>query len=144
MSFRPQSISGSSGSGGSGDFSSFIYVAAPGAVYEMSRWTGYTLRHLSFSFANAVSIYLLGGIYITNKLPTSLHPKDMDPQAFWSIYVYPGEMGGTFQFNFDPGLIWVGPGEILYIVVCDLVGLSSSSTNSARWRLNTLWEPYER
>ena len=144
MSFRPQGVSGSSGGGGSGDFSSFIYVAAPGAVYELSRWTGYTLRHLSFSFFNVANIPPLGGVYITNQLPTSLHPGNMNPQTFWSTYVYTGVAGGTLSFDFDPGLIWVGPGETLYIVVCDLVAPSSSSTNTAKWRLNTLWEPYGR
>ena len=144
MSLLPQGVSGSSGSGGSGDFSPYGYVAAPGAVYELSRWTGYTLRHLSYSFMNVATYVPLGGLFITNRLPDSLHPQNMDPQALWATFVFTGRVGGTVSFDFDPGLIWVGPGETLYIVVCDLMAASSSSEGTARWTLNTLWEPYGR
>ena len=144
MSLIPLGVSGSSGGGGSGDLSVYSVVAAPGAVYELSRWTGYTLRHLSFSWINTVTAIPLGGVYITNRLPDSLHPKDMDPQALWATFVYTGRVGGTVSFDFDPGLIWVGPGETLYIVVCDLMAAPPSSEGTAKWTLNTLWEPYGR
>jgi hypothetical protein len=119
-------------------------VIVPGKVYELSRWVGYSLRHLSFS------VWLLGGYYpmtalaITNRLPVSMHPKDIDPQALWQVLL--GEetfkTGLPVTFEFAPGLIWVGPGEKLYIVVYDLVHYDTEAEGSGQWAINILWEPY--
>jgi hypothetical protein len=52
--------------------------------------------------------------------------------------------GGVVNFDFHPGLIWVGPGEKLYVVVYDLVSSVSFAENTGKWVLNMLWEPYRR
>jgi hypothetical protein len=141
----PQGVSGNSVGGGTIPVSSLTTVVAPGAVYELSKWVGYTLRHLSFS-AWIMKDYPLGAIAITNRLPDSLHPKDLDPQAFWTLLIQPDFLSITrvLVFNFAPGLIWVGPGEKLYVVVYDLMHSDPTLANTAQWALNMLWEPYSK
>lgn len=139
-------VSGSSGSGGNLNLTSSNVVVAPGRVYELSRWVGYTLRHLSFSVW-LTGYYPLGAIAITNRVPTSLHPRDSDPQALWQVLLgadFFRANGGVVNFDFHPGLIWVGPGEKLYVVVYDLVSSVSFAENTGKWVLNMLWEPYRR
>jgi len=138
-------VSGSSGDGGSLNLTSSNVIVAPGQVYELSRWVGYTLRHLSFS-AWLTGYYPVGAIAITNRLPDSLHPRDLDPQALWKVLLGQDffRTTGVATFDFPPGVIWVGPGEKLYIVVYDLVSSVSSAANTGQWALNMLWEPYSR
>ena len=145
MGLIPLGVSGSSGSGGSVDLSALNTVVAPGQVYELSRWVGYTLRHLSLSLWVG-SYYPHGAIAITNTMPKSLHPKDLDPQALFSVLIspYTGTNIGPLILDFPPGLIWVGPGEHLYIVVYDFVHNSTGAANTGQWALNMLWEPYSR
>jgi hypothetical protein len=145
MEFDILGVSGSAGSSGTFDLSNANTIVAPGQVYELSRWTGYTLRHLSFSVWVSV-YYPHGAIAITNRMPKSLHPKDLDPQALFTVLIppYTGINIGPLIFDFPPGLIWVKPGETLYVVVYNLVHSNSSAENTAQWALNMLWEPHSR
>jgi hypothetical protein len=145
MGLIPLGVSGSSGSGGTFNASSYNTVVAPGNIYELSRWVGYTLRHLSYS-ALPSNFNCVSAIAITNRLPTSLHPKDLDRQALWTALLSPlfFAYGQLATFDFAPGLIWVGPGEKLYVVVYDLVSNASQAANTGQWALNMLWEPYGR
>jgi hypothetical protein len=145
MSLRPLGVSGSSGFGGNIDLSGANVVVAPGQVYELSRWTGYTLRHLSFSVLVG-SYYPVGAIAVTNRVPTSLHPQNLDRQALWAILLSPDFFIQKMiaSFDFAPGLIWVAPGETLYVVVYNLVHSSAGAANTGQWALNMLWEPYGR
>jgi hypothetical protein len=145
MGLRPQGVSGSSGGSGTFDASSYNTVVAPGNIYELSKWVGYTLRHLSYS-ALPPNFNCLSAIAITNRLPTSLHPRDLDRQALWTVLLSPlfFAYGQLAAFDFAPGLIWVGPGEKLYVVVYDLVSNASQAANTGQWALNMLWEPYSR
>jgi hypothetical protein len=145
MSLKPQGVSGSSGGGGTFDLSNANTIVAPGAIYELSKWVGYTLRHLSFSVLMG-PFFPVGAIAITNRMPTSLHPRDLDRQAFWTFLINANHIstGGVAIFDFPPGLIWVGPGETLYVVVYDLVHSEPSSAGTGQWALNMLWEPYSR
>jgi hypothetical protein len=145
MGIRTLGVSGSSGSSGRIDLSRANVVVAPGAAYELSRWTGYTLRHLSFSAIVGV-YYPVGAIAITNRMPTSLHPRDLDPQALWVALLAPNYLGrgDIATFDFPPGLIWVAPGETLYVVVYDLVHSETSAADTGQWALSMLWEPYGR
>jgi hypothetical protein len=145
MGLVPLGVSGNSGSNGNIDLSNANTIVAPGAVYELSRWVGHTLRHLSFTLWCG-SYFPTGAIAITNRLPQSLHPKDLDPQALFTILLNPYAVGyvGSYIFDFPPGLIWVGPGESLYVVVYDLVHSNPNAENTAQWTLNMLWEPYGR
>jgi len=144
MRIVPLGVSGNNAEGGNLNLSSSNVVVAPGQVYELSRWVGYTLRHLSFSVW-LTGYYPVGAIAITNRLPKSLHPKDSE-QALWKILLGADffRAGGLATFDFPPGLIWVGPGEKLYIVVYDLVSSVTSAANTGKWMLNMLWEPYGR
>ena len=145
MSLMPQGVSGSSGSGGNFDLSNLNTVVAPGQAYELSRWVGYTLRHLSFSMWFS-AYYPHTAIAITNRMPTSLHPRDLDRQALFSVLIspYTGVNIGPLILDFPPGLIWVAPGENLYVVVYDLVHSNTNAANTGQWALNMLWEPYSR
>jgi hypothetical protein len=145
MGLIPLGVSGNSVSGGSINLSALNTVVAPGQVYLLSRWVGYTLRHLSFS-ALVGSYYPVGAIAITNRTPKSLHPQDLDRQALWAILLSPDRFarGELTVFDFAPGLIWVKPGESLYVVVYDLVHSDAGSANTGQWALNMLWEPYSR
>jgi hypothetical protein len=145
MGLIPQGVSGSSGIGGSVDLSTANTVVAPGQVYELSKWVGYTLRHLSFTLWIS-AYYPNGAIAITNRMPTSLHPKDLDREALFTVLINPNATPfiGALTFDFPRGLIWVAPGEKLYIVVYNLVHTNPNAANAAQWALNTLWEPYSR
>jgi hypothetical protein len=145
MTITALGVSGSSGGGGSLSLPTSNVVVAPGQVYELSRWVGYTLRHLSFSVW-LTGYYPTGAIAITDRLPNSLHPRDSDPQALWKVLLGADffRATGIATFDFAPGLIWVGPGEKLYVVVYDLVSSVSAAANTGRWALNMLWEPYSR
>jgi hypothetical protein len=145
MGLAPQGVSGNSGGGGSFNFGNINTVVAPGQVYELSRWVGYTLRHLSFSLW-IEAYYPIGAIAITKTMPTSLHPRNLNPQALFTVLIspYTGVNIGPLILDFPPGLIWVAPGESLYVVVYDLVHSTPESANTGQWALNMLWEPYSK
>lgn len=143
MSLAPQGISGSSFGGGTLDWSTYSTVNAPGAIYELSRWRGNTLRKLVLSvMATATSVY--SRLQIATDYPRgSLRPENAVPNPLFEVFVNAGIMfnsGGSVQFDFPPGLITVLPGESLYVIMYNWVSVSTST--SLIWSLNMLWEPW--
>jgi len=131
-------------SGGNFDFTDFTDRLTTGEVFDLSQWTGYTLRQLSLSVWCNASAY--SAITISSYLPRSLHPQDLDRQALWTFLIR-GALyfnSGLAVFDFAPGLIRVNPGrESLYLIVYDFMVTPGNYDATCQWALNMLWEPYK-